>query len=62
MFFNHLTVAVLALASTTLACVDYAVDINQDEYAAATLKDNGVLICSYNGYGDNTGYSKSTDC
>jgi len=62
MFFNTLTVALLTLASTTLACVDYGVSINQFQYATANLKDNGVTICKYNGYGDNTGYSKSIRC
>jgi len=62
MLFNHLIVATLGLASTALACVDYGVSINQFQYATANLKDNGATICTYRGYGDNTGYSESTDC
>lgn len=52
-------VALLSFATSALACVDFTATLNNFQFAAIKLVDNGQEICSYNGYGDNNGYSES---
>ncbi|SMR42358.1 unnamed protein product [Zymoseptoria tritici ST99CH_1E4] len=49
--------AILSMASHSLACVDFGFTISQFDYGAGDLSDNGVKICTFNGYGGNKGYN-----
>lgn len=60
-FINPVAVAaVLSLGSRALACVSFGVSIDQFAFAGGNLMDNGATICTIEGYGSNTQYSKST--
>jgi hypothetical protein len=48
-----------AFASSTIAC-QFGATLNDFQYCSGNLKDNNVIVCRYNGYGDNTGYCEST--
>ncbi|EGP91334.1 uncharacterized protein MYCGRDRAFT_107286 [Zymoseptoria tritici IPO323] len=49
--------AILSMASHSLACVDFGFTISQFDYGVGDLSDNGVKICTFNGYGGNKGYN-----
>ena len=53
--------AVIGFASKTLACADFQASVNDYQYLTSTLTDDGTETCHLNGYGDNTGYSKTLE-